>query len=306
MLVLSILMMSPLASKAEVKHTLFRRVAVFPIHGANVTSGEEAWWQMREILTKDQRFFVASRRFMINRGVFQPRQSLKPADVIILSRILDAQALVTMFLQERTLQMKVYEGENGYLLWEGKAEFHPAIPINDQLIRMSSQLMNAFLLSIPYQGFQVIDKVIAKPVYEENGKYFAQVSIGVNHRVQVGDSAQWVEVTGAVGEAFFGATTRMTILAEGRVTAIKGDQATVVIEKLRDLSDLQENSLVRFPTEVNRLANLYAETDRSSSLAPEYLSTEIKSADEIHRGHSKTSSSLMWIASVLGFVLLAF
>src|SRR4051812_42407301 len=87
----------PVSSWAEVRHTLLRRIAVFPIADANVSTGEEAWWQMRELLTKDQRFFVASRRFMVNRGVFQPRKLLKPADAIILSKILDAQALVVTF-----------------------------------------------------------------------------------------------------------------------------------------------------------------------------------------------------------------
>lgn len=298
--------LTPEISSAEVKHSLLRRVAVFPIAGANVSNNEEAWWQMRELLTKDQRFFVASRRFMVNRGVFQPRQVLKPADVIILSKILDAQALVVTYLQERTLHMKVYEGENGYLLWEGNAELHPAIPINDQLIRMSSQLMTAFILSIPYQGFQVIDEVIAKPIYETDEKKFAKVFIGSNSKIQVGDSAQWIEVAGDVGEAFFGASARVTILAEGRVTAVKGDKATIVIERLRDLSDLHENSLVRFPKEVNRLLGQYSDIDKSASLAPEYLSSEIKNVQEFSQDHSKASSSLMWIASLLGFLLLAF
>jgi hypothetical protein len=244
---------------------------------------------------------------MVNRGVFQPRQNLKPADVIILSKILDAQALVVTFLRERTLHMLVYEGENGYLLWQGSAEFHPAIPINDQLIRMSGQLMNAFILSIPYQGFQIIDEVIGKPIYETDGKKFAQVFMGANSQIQVGDAAQWIEVVGDVGEAFFSSSTKVTILAEGKVTRINGDKATIVIEKMREMSDLHENSLIRFPKEVNRLAGLYTtDVDRSSSLAPEYLSSEMKSADEFNPGHSKASSGLMWIASILGFLLLAF
>lgn len=302
----AILILGPQLSHAEVKHSLLRRIAVFPISGANLSNGEEAWWQMRELLTKDQRFFVASRRFMVNRGVFQPRQILKPADVIILSKILDAQALVVTFLKDRTLNMKVYEGENGYLLWEGNAEFHPAIPINDQLIRMSSQLMNAFILSIPYQGFQIVDEVIAKPVYETDGKKFAQVFIGSNSQIQVGDTAQWVEIVGDVGEAFFSSTTKLTIIAEGKVTWIKGEKATIVIEKLRDPADLTENSLVRFPKEVNRLMGQYTDIDKSASLAPEYLSSEIKSAEEFSKDHNKTSSSLMWISSLIGFLLLAF
>jgi hypothetical protein len=296
----------PALSWGEIQHSLLRRVAVFPIADANVSSSEEAWWQMRELLTKDQRFFVASRRFMVNRGVFQPRKLLKPADAIILAKILDAQALVVTFLKDRTLQMKVYEGENGYLLWEGDAEFHPALPINDQLIRMSTQLMNAFILAIPYQGFQVTDEVIGKAVYETDGKTFAQVYIGANSQIQKDDSAQWVEVTGDVGQAFFSSTTKVTVIAEGKVSEIKGDRATIEIEKMRDPSELKDNSLVRFPKELNRLKEMYTDGDKSASLAPEYFSSEIKNSSEFSKDHNTTTSALMWIANIAGFILLAF
>ncbi len=305
---LSILMLLilPAISMAEVQHSLLRRIAVFPIADANVSSSEEAWWQMRELLTKDQRFFVASRRFMVNRGVFQPRKLLKPADAIILSKILDAQALAVTYLQERTLHMKVYEGENGYLLWEGDAEFHPALPINDQLIRMSTQLMNTFVLSIPYQGFQVKDDVIGKSTYEIEGKTYGQVYIGANSQIKVGDPAQWVEVSGDVGQAFFSSSTKVTVIAEGKVTEVKGDRVIVEIEKMRDPNELKENALVRFPQELNRLKELYAEGDKSASLSPEYFSSEIKNSSEFSKDHNPTTSALMWIANIAGFILLAF
>lgn len=293
-------------ARAEVEHTLLRRLVVFPIADANVSSGEESWWQMREALTKDQRFFVASRRFMVNRGVFQARKALKPADVIILSKILDAQALIVTYLAERTLKMKVYEGENGYLLWEGDAEMHPAIPVADQLIRMGSQLINSFVLSIPYHGFQVVDELIGKPVYEEGKAKLAQVFIGSSSQIQVGDPVQWIQVTGDVGQAFFNNATKVMVIAEGKVKLIRGDQAIVEIEKLRDLEDLKENSLVRFPKEFNRLKELYTTTERSSSLSPEYLSSEIRNAQELDQSHHPTASALAWIINIAVFVLLAF
>lgn len=296
----------PAFAKAEVTHHLLRRVAVFPIAQANMSNAEESWWQMREILTKDQRFFVASRRFMINRGVFQPRKILKPADVIILGKILDAQALVVTYLQERVLHMKVYEAENGYLLWEGDGEFHPALPINDQLIRMSSQLMTSFIMAIPYQGFQVSDDSSGKTVYEDDGKQLAQVFIGPNSQVRKGDSAQWVEITGDIGQAFFSSTTKVTVIAEGHVRDLKGDRAVVEIDKMRDPADLKENSLIRFPKEISRLKELYGSGEKSADLAPEYLSSEIKSVSEFSKDHNPTSSALMWISSIAGFILLAF
>lgn len=296
----------PSISNADIEHSLFRRVVVFPIGNANFSNSEEAWWQMREFLTKDQRFFVASRRFMVNRGVFQPRKTLKPADVIILAKILDAQAVVTTFLVDRSLNMRVYEGENGYLLWEGTAEFHPALPINDQLIRMSTQLINAFVLSIPYQGFQIVDEVIGKPVYEENGKRYAQASIGANSKIEVGDQAQWVKVSSDIGQAFFSTTTKITVVAEGKVTEIKGDKAVIEIEKIADLSDLKAEALIRFPKEINRLKDLYSDNDKVSNLAPEYLSSELKNSEEFSKDHNTTSTFMVWLSGLAGFLLLAF
>lgn len=306
LLLLAFQILLPILAQAEVEHTLIRRIAVFPIADANVSNSEEAWWQMRELLTKDQKFFVASRRFMINRGVFQPRRTLKPADAIILAKILDAQALVVTFLKDRNLNMRVYEGENGYLLWEGNAEFHPALPINDQLIRMSTQLMNAFVLSIPYQGFQVSDEVIGKPVYEEDSKSYAQVFIGANSKIEVGDSAQWIQVTGDVGQAFFSSTTKITVIAEGQVKEIKGDRAVIQIQKMADPSLLRDNTLVRFPKEINRLQELYVGPDKDSSLAPEYLSSELKNSNEFSKDHQSTSTFMMWVATLVGFILMAF
>ncbi|PIS11942.1 MAG: hypothetical protein COT73_01150 [Bdellovibrio sp. CG10_big_fil_rev_8_21_14_0_10_47_8] len=298
--------MLSITAHAEVKHSLLRRVAVFPIAEANVSTSEEAWWQMRENLTKDQRFFVASRRFMINRGVFQPRKVLKPADVIILAKILDAQALVVSYLQDRKFMMKVYDGENGYLLWETTTELHPAISVADQLIRVSTQMINSFVLAIPYQGFQVIDELVGKPVREQDQKKYADVFIGNNRKIEVGDSAQWVEVTSDLGKAFFSDSTRVTVIAEGQVVEVKGDRAVIEIEKMRDMDDLKENALVRFPSEVRRLKDLYVSEDRSSNLGAEYLSGEIKDAADFNKDHDKTSTALAWIVNMAGFILLAF
>jgi hypothetical protein len=289
-----------LSASADVEHHLLRRVAVFPIAEANLSNAEDAWWQMREVLTKGQRFFVASRRFMVNRGVFQPRESLKPADAIILGKILDAQALVTSFVDERVMRMKVYDGENGYVLWEGNAEFHPAIPINDQVIRVATQLMNQFVAAIPYQGFQVTDDVIGKPIWEDNNQQFAMVFVGPHAQVDVGDQVQWVKVTGDVSQPFFSSTTRVVVIAEGTIKDIKNDRAVVRIDRMRDPTELKNDSLVRFPKEMNRLKELFANEDKSSNLSAEYLSSEMKGSKEFSKDHSATSTALMWLGSMAG------
>lgn len=295
-----------LPAEARIEHHLLRRVAVFPIAEANLSNSEESWWQMREALTHEQRFMVASRRFMINRGVFQPRKILKPADVIILSKILDAQMLITVFIDERTLKLKVYEGENGYLLWQGDMQFHPAIAINDQLIRVSTTLMNQFISEIPYQGFVVIDDLMGKPVYSNNNEQEAKIYVGKNSKIAVGDPLQFVEISGQVGQSFFNDNPLIDVIAEGNVKEIKGEYCLARIEKVKNLADVKAETLVRFPQEISRLKEIYSQGEKSSNLSAEYLSGELTDVKDLKSDHPATASALSWIAGFVGFLLLAF
>jgi hypothetical protein len=291
---------------AEVEHQLLRRIAVFPIADANVASAEDSWWQMREILTKDPKFLVASRRFMINRGVFQPRRALKPADAVILGKILDAQAIIVTYLDDRTLNLKVYDGENGYLLWDGQLVFHPALPINDQLVRVSTKLVQDFVVAIPYQGFQVVDPATNKATYDVHGKTMAQVFMGNNTTIQINDPVQWVKVTGDISKPFFSDGMKVSVVAEGVIRSIKKDVAEIEVQKMTDPKNLKENALVRFPREIQRLKDLYSNDDKSASLSNEYLSNEMKSSQDFKKEHSSTSTALGFIAGIAAYVLIAF
>lgn len=291
---------------AQYRHELLRRLAVFPIGGTQAASSEEAWWQVREVLTKDQRFLVASRRFMINRGVFQARENLKPADAIILGKILDAQALVTLYVVDRRILMNIYDGENGYLLWTSEMEFHPALPINDQLVKAGQKLMNDFLLDLPYQGYQIVDSLREKAVFEENGERRAWISVGNTSRVEVGDTVQWVEVVGDPSRVFFKDGSQVQIIAEGQVVEIKSDRILAKISRVRSLDDLKENALVRLPKEVRLLKDVYMHKDRSADLAPEYLASEMRPVGDVEKRHSSTTTSLAFIFNLVAMILLAF
>ncbi|MBX2996505.1 MAG: hypothetical protein KF681_16915 [Bdellovibrionaceae bacterium] len=293
------------SAQAEVQHLLFTKMAVFPIADANYASSEDAWWQMRESLTKNQRYLVASRRFMINRGVFQPRRTLKPADVIILGKILDAEALMTTHLRDRSLRMQVYRAEDGSTLWESSVELHPAIPIGDQLIKASQKLVADFVASMPYQGYQVIDESLGKPIFEEGGKTRAWIFHGTNSGLEVGDAVQWVEVSGEAGTAFFNQSVRTQIVAEGKVVSLKGNLAEVQIDKTRAVSDLHDRALIRFPRELAKLQNQMT-GDKGSALMSEYLSNEMKDPQELEKGHNPTSTTLAFLGNIALLILLAF
>lgn len=294
------------SAKADVEHHLFRKIAVFPVGDANFASSEDAWWQMRETLTREQRFLVASRRFMINRGVFQPRRTLKAADAIILGKILDAEALMTIYLDSRTLRMNVYQAEDGSKLWESSLELHPALPVADQLIRASQKMVQDFLLALPYQAFQIVDEVVGKPVFEVGDKKRAWIFHGGSSGLEHGEAIQWVEVRADAGGAFFNSNVRTQVIAEGRVISIKGSHAEVEIEKVRDPKDLKENALIRLPREIEKLKAQYMGDEKGSALSAEYLSSEMKSPSEFNKGHHPTSTALAWLGNLAMLLLLAF
>lgn len=302
---LSLLILTSVSTAwGQVKHELLRRVAVFPIAEESINNAEEAWWKMREQLTKDQRFLVASRRFMINRGVFQPRKDFKTADAIILAKILDAQALVVSAVQDRTLLMKVYDGENGYILWTGSIDFHPALSMNDQIISVAQKLVQDFMNAMPYQGFVVIDPLRPGAIFEEGGKKKAWVYTGLTKTIDVGDAVEVIEFNGETSKPYF-QNGKTTVVAQGEVGEVQSDRALVILDKMRQMEDIHENALVRFPKEVKRLTELYTQ-GKDTGLAPEYLSAEMRPAETIDRRHTSTSTSLAFIINMAAMILLAF
>src|SRR3954468_6467929 len=120
----------PLASFAQTDHSLIRRLTVFPIKTSPEyqQAADETWWELRETLTRDKRFLVASKNFLMQKDVYQARSKLSPADAIILGKLLDANALITTHLDDRILTMRVYEGDYGRALWEQKIMLQPSLP----------------------------------------------------------------------------------------------------------------------------------------------------------------------------------
>ncbi len=294
---------------ADVEGKLIRKVAVFPIADANYATSEDAWWQMRDLLTKDKTLLIAAKRFMINRGVFQPRRSLKPADAIILGRLLDAEALVVTYVEDRTLKMKVYEGENGYVLWTSEYQFHPAVPINDQLIKLTSKMASDFVDSIPYQGFTERDEVEDKVLFEKEGKTFVKVFFGGRSQLLKGDPVQWVTVKGDPSQPLFPAA-KVQIVAEGVVSEISGDDVLVQVQSAKRMEDIDENSLVRFPKEISNLRDLYVNQDSkqasSENLNGHYFKDQLKPVNEFQKDNTPASTGVAFFLNIAVFALLAF
>jgi hypothetical protein len=288
---------------ASIEVPLVRKVAVFPIAGAAGEAAEDAWWQSREVLTKDQRFYVASRRMMVNRGAFQPRRNLKPADAIILGKILDAQALMTFQLDQRTLLMKVFESENGRLFYESKFDFHPVLSVNEQLKKAVNQLSEQFLKNQLFHGFVISNPLFKELIYEIKDKKVITVFKG-GFLLEPGDQVRVIKALAQNEGALVSAETRLEVIALGKVLSVAENEAQVELQQISSEEDLKEFSFVLFDKYSKEFG--YLEDKESSNLATEYLTSELKDINEVRASHGKTNSSLAWIFNLALLVLLAF
>lgn len=285
-----------------------RRLVVFPLQVSeqNQVVADEAWWEAREELTNSRRFLVASKQFLLRADAFQPRGKLEPADAIILGRLLDAHALVTLQLEERTLTMNVYDGGNGLLLWQKSVKLHPSLTVRDQLLELTENLVRGFVASIPYQGFTIVDSLIGKAIYEEGDIKLVQVDLGVETGAQIGDVVQWTRLESTNAAPTFQGGAKMTAFAEGKIVRIEQGIATVELLRATSVSDIKEYSLVRVPREAERMRAEAATHDTPRTTLPvDLVSPEADPMKELKKERRPLVMALSVIASLAAFLLLA-
>lgn len=294
---------------AQTSHTLVRRVTVFPVKVPAELAGEadEAWWELREALTRDKRFLVASKNFLMQKDVYQARAALSPADAIILGKLLDANALVTTWIDDRVLHMRVYEGDYGRPLWEHQLILQPSLPVADQLRPAIVKLANDFIASIPYHGFVVIDPLKGRPVYQEGRRLLVKAEIGAMAEVDVGDPVQLMRVYSDHLKPLFTHGASIEVFAEGRVVEHDGEHITVELDRMNRATAVEEGTMVRLPRELKRLQQVYALQDSlKTKIDPEFFSPGMTSAQQEVQETKPLVSSLMFIANLAAFLLLAF
>jgi len=294
---------------AESEHRLMRRLVVFPMRTEKgfEAIGDESWWQARDQLTKSRRFLVASKQFLVKNDAFQARGELEPADAIILGRLLDAHALVTIQLAGRNLTLLAYDGGNGLTLYRRQVTLHPAKTIGDQLPQLTRRLVDDFVATIPYQGYTTLDALVGTAVFQEGGLKYADVDLGVGSGVKVGDLVQWVRVTPTSLNPVFQGGSTLFAFAEGRIVRINEGLAVVEIVRVRSLKDIAEHSLVRVPHEAERVLteNTLAEKPRPT-LTVELVSPEANPVEQVNKERRPLLTTLSFIGSIAGFLLLAF
>jgi hypothetical protein len=296
-------------SFAETEHRLMRRLVVFPMRTEKgfEAIGDESWWQARDQLTKSRRFLVASKQLLIKNDAFQSRGALEPADAIILGKLLDAHALLTLELAGRNLTVLAYDGGNGFTLYRKQVKLHPAKTIGDQLPQLTRRLIDDFVATIPYQGYTTIDALVGTAVFQEGGVKYADVDLGVVSSAKAGDLVQWVRVTPTSLAPVFQGGSTLFAFAEGRIARINEGLAVVEVLRVTSLKEISEYSLVRVPREAERALteNTIAEKSRPT-LTVELVSPEANPIEQVNKERRPLLTALSFVGSIAGFLLLAF
>lgn len=296
--------------QAQTEHTLIRRISVFPVKTGQpelAPIAEEAWWELRETLTRDKRFLVASKNFLQQKDVFQARASLSPADAIILGKLLDANALVTTYVEDRVLYMKVYEGDYGRPLWEHQLVLQPSLPISEQLQPAVVKLAQDFIASIPYNGFVVVDPLKGRPLYQEGRRLLVRAEVGAGAEVDVGDPAQLIHIYSDRLKPLFTHGASIEVYGEGRVVEHSRESVVIELDRLNRETVVNEGALVRLPRELKRLEQLYAIQDSlKNKIDPEFFSPGMTAAHQKEEERKPLVTSLVFIGNIAAFLLLAF
>lgn len=295
-------------SWADLEQGLIRRIAVFPLKVESdfSQSAEEAWWQVREELTKNQRFLVASKSFLLKKDVFQARGELSAADALILTKLLDANSVITIYLDGRDLHMKAYESTRGQLVWEHMVRLHPSLPVHQQLVATSKKMIQDFIASIPYQGFVIKSREHQDIVYTREGKYFTLVEFGSGGSLDVGDAVQFVQIHADSYRPLFIDGATVEVFAEGTISRVNGHTIEVEVNRATSLENIQANSLVRFPKEFKRLQEQYSIAENlKDRLDHRYLNLEMNSVTHKKEDVKPLVTALTFIGNLSIFLLLA-
>lgn len=300
---------TPVVAGDTISHEVIRRIVVFPLdtNGEYRKDADLAWWKIREFLSDQQRFLVATKRFMQQNEVFQPRKTFLISDVILLAKLLESDCLITTYVDNKKLHMSAYSGQDGLLLWRKQIDINASKPISLQLEDLTTRLIQDFIASIPYQGFQIVDPLNQDPLIEEGSTIMARVDVGARSSAIPGQKVQWLEIERASTNPLFQGGSKIKVIAEGEVIKNENQVVTVEVKRAKDLKLLGKKSLISIPDEYKRIYDAYA-IKSAKDIQPNLtlLSEPMTDAQEQNEEARPLLVALSSIANIVVAILLAF
>ena len=96
------------------------------------------------------------------------------------------------------------------------------------------------------------------------------------------------------------------VFSEGVVTEVRREILTVEVERYTKLRDFSKYGLVRLPKEFSRLREKYSLSENfKKNVNPEYFSADITSENQRQKEKKPLVAALIFIANIVGVLLLA-
>ena len=142
----------------------------------------------------------------------------KQEENLKLARLTDADAYLTMLIDEQKIKIQVYFTQDAHLLWEEEVHFSPNY---DNIFSMLDQNMNImvenFLKSFPYHGIQILDPFWQKTIFEKDFQNLAKIDVGSDSSIEEGDFIFWIKICRINKSPLFKDGGKTHILAKGKV-----------------------------------------------------------------------------------------
>ncbi len=241
-------------ARAQEEENWIRRVSVFLPQAESISESlaERGWIAVRKELIDDERFLVASKSFLQEKEVYQARAELKPADALLLGRLLDAQALLTFEYSDYEMKMHFYSGSNGLGLWTSQKKLNPSVPAEEQFITTAIQLTQELLADVPFQAFTVKNEISDRVVYQDEGFDLVKVFKG-KQEIEIGEPALIFQLQRKNLDNLYLKGANKQVFAEGKVLSVNDDIAVVRILAKNEDRKIQVHDLVSFPEQEKRL-----------------------------------------------------
>ena len=177
----------------------------------------------------------------------------------------------------------------------------------EQLKPAVAKLAQDFIASIPYHGFVILDPLKGRPVYQEGRRLLVKAEVGAHAEVDVGDTVQLIRVYSDHLKPLFTHGASIEVFAEGRVVEISRQSILVELDRMNRASSVEEGTMVRLPREMKRLQEYFSLQDSlKTKIDPEFFSPGMTTAKQKVEETKPLVASLVFIANLAAFLLLAF
>ena len=293
-------------ANAEVQdsHLWPRRLAVFPLK-SNITDNElnrKVWWNVRDNLASNKLFLVATKNFLEQKDLFQARGKIKTADVVLLSRLLDASALISLELQDRNFYFRVYSAEDGLLLWHKEYKLESSLPVQSLIEKVSLEASNDFIKNISFDGFLIRDTNSGQLSWQESGTWYAKVMLQNKENIKVGESLRFVYLKRNNTESLYTAETGMIDLDDAILVKIQDNEGLIAFNSRPKENTLKEFLPLYFiSSKYNKNKETEEQKEYARSLVGQVVQNNKVNTDE--RDRNTVGLSLL---SILALLLIAF